>query len=497
MPSNWGDAGVLRLVHDDRDGRGRIVRREMLRLSIHSLFGLGCLPAFAGLGDVLGLKAKAVQGSELAARSRGFGQARSVIVIYASGGQSQLDTWDPKPHAPLDIRGAFQPIQTAIPGVIFGEHMPRLAALADRFAVIRSMSHQDLDHGSATYLALTGQYHRRLSSNPDPSPLDLPTLGSRLNRISPGGNFPYPALHINAPALVPIRVAPGQDAGLLGRDYDPLLIGDPTQGGLALPGLETVEELPVMRLDERHGLKATLDAYVGRLATRQPAQDLSHLYQQALEMLSSPRCRHAFDLQREPESLRDRYGRHRSGQSCLLARRLVEAGARYVNVIWNHSNRGQDERPDDTDVYGWDTHNDIFAALADHLMPRFDASVSTLLQDLEQRGLLKETLVVCMGEFGRAPRVAREPGFKGNAPGRKHWATVYSIMLAGAGVQPGKIVGASDRLGGEPVGERFGPWDVAATIFSALGIMPSSHFTDQLERPFPLSVGQPIEALYS
>lgn len=484
---------MLRVAYEDRCRDGRIVRRDLLRLGLGGLLGLSrwVIPSLAGI-----FPASAV-GAEVGSRSRGFGKARSVIMIYASGGQSQIDMWDPKPAAPLDIRGAFQAIQTPIPGVFLGEHMPRLAALADRYAIVRSMSHQDLDHGSATYLTLTGQYHRRLSSNPAPSPQDLPTLGARLNRIARGGTFPYPALHLNAPALVPILIAPGQDAGLLGRDYDPLLVGDPTAGDLALPGLETLAELPVMRLDRRYELKANLDSYVGRLASLQPAQDLNHLYGQALEMLSSPRCRQAFDLQQESPAMRDRYGRNRSGQACLLARRLVEAGARFVNVIWNHSNRGQDEQPNVTDVYGWDTHNDIFTALADHLLPRFDASLSTLLEDLQERGLLEQTLVVCLGEFGRAPRVAREPGFKGTAPGRKHWATVYSIMLAGAGVRPGTIVGASDRLGGEPVGERFGPWDVAATIFSALGIHPASHYTDLLERPFPLTVGRPIEALYS
>jgi hypothetical protein len=213
-------------------------------------------------------------------------------------------------------------------------------------------------------------------------------------------------------------------------------------------------------------------------------------------MLSSPQTRQAFDLDAEPAALRDRYGRHRSGQALLLARRLVEAGVPYINVIWNHSNRGQDDHPDDTDLYGWDTHNDIFDSLKERLLPRFDASFSALIEDLDQRGLLAETLVVCMGEFGRAPRVALEPKFAGATPGRKHWPTVYSIALAGAGVQRGAVIGASDRLGGEPITERYGPWDVAATIFHALGIDPAGHYTDPLGRPFPIATGRPIEELY-
>jgi hypothetical protein len=175
----------------------------------------------------------------------------------------------------------------------------------------------------------------------------------------------------------------------------------------------------------------------------------------------------------------------------------VEAGVPYINGIWNQSNRGQDAEPDDTDAYGWDTHNDIFDSLKNRLLPRFDESFSALLEDLDQRGLLDQTLVVCMGEFGRAPRVALEAKFAGASPGRKHWASVYSIVLAGAGVLRGAVVGASDRLGGEPITERYGPWDVAATMFHALGIDPRGHYTDSLGRPYSITTGRPIEALYA
>jgi len=213
-------------------------------------------------------------------------------------------------------------------------------------------------------------------------------------------------------------------------------------------------------------------------------------------MLASPRTREAFQLDAEPARLRDRYGRHRSGQALLLARRLAEAGVPYINVVWNHSNRGQDLLPDWTDAYGWDTHNDIFVSLRDHLLPRFDESFSALIEDLDARGMLADTLVVCIGEFGRAPRVALEPKFAGATPGRKHWPNVYSVVLAGAGVHRGAVVGASDRLGGEAVTERFGPWDVAATMFHALGIDPNTHFEDPTGRAFRVAAGRPIEVLY-
>jgi uncharacterized protein (DUF1501 family) len=181
----------------------------------------------------------------------------------------------------------------------------------------------------------------------------------------------------------------------------------------------------------------------------------------------------------------------------LLARRLLEAGVPLVTVIWNHSNRGQDRYPTDTAEYGWDTHNDIFESLKVHLCPRFDSTMATLLSDLDDRGLLDETLVVCMGEFGRAPKVAVEPNFAGSAPGRKHWAAAYSLLLAGAGVQRGAVVGRSDRLGAEVVTRRYAPWDIAATMFAALGIDPAGHYHDELDRPYPISIGRAIDEIYS
>jgi hypothetical protein len=234
-----------------------------------------------------------------------------------------------------------------------------------------------------------------------------------------------------------------------------------------------------------------------RRGSLQPAlRDMDTWYRQAYELLATRQCQEALDLRKEPIAVRERYGLHRSGQACLMARRLVEAGVPFINVIWNHSNRGQDKAPDQTDEYGWDTHNDIFDALKNHLLPRFDLSFSALLEDLEQRGLLETTLVVCMGEFGRAPKVALEPKFAGSTPGRKHWAAVYSIVLAGAGVARGGVVGASDRIAAYPKASAVGPWDVAATMFAALGIDPATHAIDATGRPFAITNGWPIREVY-
>ena len=467
-------------------------RREWLRIG-----GLA--------GIELALAGKCVSSSHAAPAGAsvipGFSRARSVILIYTSGGQSQLETWDPKPDAPAEIRGEFGAIPTIVPGTFIGEHLPRLARLADRYAIVRSVSHDDLDHGSASYVALTGHFHPNKSSNPPARPTDFPTYGAVLKRVRPEGRFPYSAVHVNGPALVPETIAPGQDAGFLGRDYDPLLLGDVSSGPIAVPCLDSLPELPFPRLTARQNLKSSLDEACRELErkgnfTSRQLQGMDNAYEQAFHLLSSPRSRQAFDLAAEPKKVRDRYGRHRPGQACLMARRLVEACVPLITVIWNHSNRGQDTNPQSTDAYGWDTHNDIFEALKDRLLPRFDEGFSALLEDLDERGLLDQTLVVCMGEFGRAPQVAVEKRFAGNSPGRKHWASVYSIVMAGAGITPGAVYGSSDRIAAQPQSNRVGPCDVAATMFSALGIDPAGHYQDAFGRPFPISNGQPISGLY-
>ena len=427
----------------------------------------------------------------------GFGKAKSVVVVYASGGQSHIDMWDPKPMAPDHIRGIFNPISTKVPGMQFTDLLPGMAAVADRIKLVRSMSHDDLDHGSATYLSLTGRYHQRISSNPPPHPSDMPTLGSILTRLNNEPRFVHDAIHINGPALVPFYAGPGQFGGLLGGAHDPFLIGDVTEGDTAIPGYDDSVELVPMRLQERLALKDTLDRQNSGLFANANSKRNARNYAKAMELLASKNVREAFDLSTEQESTRLSYGMNRSGQACLLARRMVEAGVPYINVIFNHSNRGQDREPQDTDWYGWDTHNDIFYALKEQLVPRFDKAVPALLLDLEQRGLLDQTLVVCMGEFGRAPLIAIEENFEGTNPGRKHWARAYSVFFAGAGVKGGGVVGSTDRTGGDVVSQRYGPWDIAAPVFNALGIDPHGHYLDPLARPFEISVGNPIRDLYS
>ncbi len=464
---------------DDPVPPGPLGRRAFLRLGAAAV---GTLP-LAWLGRA---RARPVAGSP------GFGRAKSVLVVFASGGQSQLDTWDPKPHAPEEIRGAFGTIPTAVPGLRFCEHLPRVARLANRFTVLRTVAHDDLDHGSAAYYTLTGVPHPQKSSNPKPRPTDYPTLGAVLTRVRPAGRLPHAAVTVNGPLLVPEVVGPGQNAGFLGRNCEPLLVGNVAEGPPAFQDVNE-PELPGERVNERRNLLHALEpATAGDPAAR--ALDTS--YEKAYALLSSPAGRRAFDLSHEPPALRERYGRHRSGQACLLGRRLVEAGVPWVTVFFNHTIRGQDKHPEATEWYGWDTHNDIFESLKVHLLPRFDRTFAALLEDMEARGLLDETLLVCLGEFGRAPRVALEPRFAGASPGRKHWAAVYSIVLAGAGIGRGGVVGSSDRIGAFPSSAPCGPPDVAATLFAALGIDPATHYTDLTDQPHPVSTGKPIAAVY-
>jgi Protein of unknown function (DUF1501) len=446
-------------------------RRELLRIG---------LPALLAAGTASGKS-----------KSNGFGKAKSVLVVFASGGQSQFETYDPKPDAPVEIRGAFGSIPTTVPGLRFSEHLPKLAKLANRFATLRSVSHDDVDHGSAIYVSLTGRFHARRSSNPDPSPNDFPNAGAIVKRVRPADRFPYTAIHVNGPLLIPEKIAPGLFGGFLGRGFDPHMVGDPTDARLLTGGLEDHADISPARLADRQSLLAGLDA------NRFPSlADRDGLAAEAFGVLKSPRARAAFDLAREPAAVRDRYGRHRAGQACLLARRLVEVGVPWVTAFFNANIRGQDDRPDDTEAYGWDTHNDIFDSMKSHLLPRFDATFSVLLDDLRARGLLETTLVVAMGEFGRAPKVAIEKNFAGSSPGRKHWAGCYSVLLAGAGVTPGAVYGSSDRIGAYPSDRPVSPLDLTATLYHALGIDPSGHFQDSTNRPSIISEGSPITGLW-
>ena len=440
-----------------------VTRREMLRVG-----GL----AFAGLAWSDLLRAQAPSSPAPLPRS-GEGRrarAKACIVIFNYGGPSHIDTFDLKPDAPAEIRGEFRPAPTNVPGVSIVEHLPRLARLADRYAIVRSVHHRDNDHAIGAYLALTGYSHPRndvLGIEFPMSPTDLPSMGSVLSKIRPADRPIFPYMTLGDLRHFGHNDSLGQGAGCLGRLYDPFTLPfmRRTDGELDLSSVRSV----MGQVDD------------DRLAhRRQLLERTSHadpFTRRAFELLAARGTRDAFDVAREPRGVRDLYGPSRFGQNCLLARRLVEAGVPFVTV-YSFGNRD------------WDTHGNNFNNLKNTLLPPTDHGVAGLLADLDNRGMLDDTLVVWMGDMGRTPRI------NGSA-GRDHWSFCYSVVLAGGGVRGGQVLGSSDRIAGYPATHQISPADIAATIYHSLGIDPRAHVTDQQGRPLVVSAGTPIAALLS
>jgi hypothetical protein len=458
-------------LHDDGfrlcDG---LTRRDWLRVGGLGLFGLSW-PAL--------LQARQRQADRP-------GPAKACILLYLSGGPPQHETWDPKPDAPKEIRGDFRPVASSVPGLRVCELMPRVARLAHRCCVLRAVSTADNAHSSSGYWMLTGQPYPRPNTecNP-PAGGDWPNLGAVVQRLRQGGT--------NLPAAITLPeqmisnaniVAVGQNAGFLGRGADPwLLTCDPSAPDFQVSGLGLPAEVPPLRLDGRRSLLQQVNRHLDAVDRGGAVARYDGQSRQAFDLLRSPRARRAFDLNQEPPGVRDRYGRHKFGQSVLLARRLVEAGVALVQVNWP---RERGDMASDSPV--WDTHSRNAERLRTALMPPMDQAYSALLEDLDQRGQLGETLVVWMGEFGRTPR------HNGNG-GRDHWGQVFSVALAGGGVRGGVVHGASDGIGAFPRDGRVLPHDLAATIFHCLGYRPDIEIHDLLGRPVPISRGEVLRQL--
>jgi hypothetical protein len=419
--------------------------------------------------------------------SGGAGRARNCIVLFMAGGPPHHDTWDPKPLAPVEIRGDIEPMSTVVPGVQVSELMPRTAQLMDRILVLRALSTGDNAHSASGYYMLTGHPHQPMNfenSRPGP-PNDHPNLGGIVRRLwDQPGQLPaavtLPELIVNNPNLT----WPGQDAGYLGRIADPwLLVCDPNSNQFQIPGLGLPADVPAFRFDERRALLGQVESFTRHLERTPSGQRLSIYQRQAFDLLQSSQVREAFDLDREPAYLRDRYGRSKFGQSVLLARRLIERGVRLVQVNWPRL-------PGDTGAADplWDTHQNNSRNLRERLMPTMDLAYSALLEDLQNRGLLDETLVVWVGEFGRTPRI-------NPSAGRDHWGAVFSGALAGGGVPGGAVYGASDRHGAEPVDGRVLPADLHTTILHLLGVSAGQEVFDHLNRPLPLLRGEVIRPI--
>jgi hypothetical protein len=442
----------------------------------------GCAALGLSLPELLRLREQA-SANYLA--SGNTGKAKSCIVLYCWGGMSHHETWDPKPLAPREVRGEFQPIATATPGTMVSEHIPHLARQTERLAIVRSIHHNSSAHGKGMYWNMTGHAppQATTATNIPPTPEDWPSLGAMISkfRAAPRGmprsvRLPYPLVDNGT-------LQAGEYGGWMGQQFDPIVIrtpgGKPFGGvsrSLGAAELNLSQEVDLTRLTRRNHLLANLEI---PLPPEPGIKQLLHFRQLASDMLLNPKVKVAFDLDNESPKTLERYGNHIGGRSMLLARRLSEAGVPLVTVCCAagdlNGSRGDH----------WDTHGDNFNRLKNTMLPSFDRPAATLLDDLADRGLLDHTLVVIMTEFGRTPKI------NGGA-GRDHYPGVYSVVLAGGGIQGGQVYGSSDRNGAHPHSGACKPNDLHATIFTAMGIPPHTMLYDSLNRPLSITDGRPL-----
>lgn len=417
---------------------------------------------------------------------------KSCLLLFQAGGVSQTDTFDMKPGCDETIRGEFSPIATNVPGMHVCEHLPLVARQMDKVCVVRSMQHRMLCHNPAIYSALAGREvgdSLAVSNRTFASFEDYPHFGSVVAKFRecPAGVPPFVALPYrlkNGPAP-----SPGQHAGFLGRAYDPFLVlRDPNAEGFGADELEFASDMNALRLTGRQTLLQSLDAQLKRIDESGSVESMSEYYRRAFSILSAPTIKQAFDLSQEDARLRDRYGRNVVGQSTLLGRRLVEAGVPFVTVYSPVAN---------IDDPSWDTHQNNFPRLKNQLLPPADLALATLLEDMHDRGLLAETLVIWAGEFGRTPQIGvKRSNNSNNATGRDHWPGCYTILLAGGGIPGGRYYGASDRIGWHPKENPVHVGDLAATAYDAFGIDPHRLMYDAQGRPQVLAEGEPVAAIF-
>jgi hypothetical protein len=456
-----------------------ILRREFIQVGFSGLLGLG-------LSDWLGARAGVLRAATGSRSRPAPNRAKSVILVFLTGGLSHLDSFDMKPDAPEGIRGDFHPIATKVPGIHVCEHLPGLAALADKLAIVRTMAHSFTNHLNATHEVLTGHPQPGAFFDKIASRDDYPCYAAAVDQLRPRRDGVPSGVTLPTFLMEGPLVWPGQHAGFLGPRHDPWQIRkDPNRTGFAFEGLALPTGLSVERLDRRKSLLDQMNVRPDVLAAHAKAagEPFADQVERAYTLLLSGKVARAFDMSREDPKLRDRYGRHMFGQSLLLARRLVETGVPIVQV-----NMGR--------VQTLDTHSANFQTLKQRLLPPLDRGVSALLNDLHVRGLLDETLVIITGEFGRTPRIGSSTGNVNSRDGRDHWAAVFSAAFAGAGVRGGQTIGQSDKTGAYPASPPYRPADLAATVYRALGIEPATQINDRLNRPSLLCSGQVIAPLY-
>jgi hypothetical protein len=453
--------------HQHRIG---LTRREALQVGYSGLLGVG-LPTAIG-----GRLARAATAGQPGASS--VKPPKSVLIVFLTGAASHHDTFDMKPEAPAEIRGEFRPIATLVAGLHICEHLPQLAARMDRVSLIRSLSHLDNNHLMSTHHVLTGAVQPGGFFDKVASRDDWPCYAGGLAAIRPRDDGIPSGVNLPTFLVEGPLTWPGQHAGFLGPKYDPWQItGDPNSAEFKVDALQLAPGIDVSRLAGRRSLLGELNRQQRALAGAAEATRMSNEQELAISMLTSSRLAEAFHLHREADATRDRYGRNTYGQSLLLARRLIEAGVPVVQANMGH-------------VQNWDSHGAIFPTLKDRLLPPLDRGVSALLDDLAASGLLDETLVLMLGEFGRTPRI--NPG-----AGRDHWGHCFFGVFAGAGVRAGQVIGKSDETAAYPVTKAYSPNDIGATVYHLLGVPPGTIARDRLNRPVPLNDGAVIDPLFS
>jgi len=468
-------------------------RRDVLRVGGSSMLGMG-------LGAMLQAQAQA---NPLSSGGPGWGKAKSIILVYLQGGPSHLDLWDPKENVPDNVKSVFKPIATKLPGVNVTEVLPNIANILDKTTLIRSMSYTPnglFNHTAAIYQMMTGYTTDKVSPSGQlepPSPKDFPNFGSNIIRLLPPKVPMLPFVMLPRPLQESNVVGKGGTAGFLGKAFDPYTLfpaGDDMDmdkmARIRVEDLEMRADVYGQRLERRAKLRDVINAGMPEVDRAVSHLKLNEYYDQALSLIASGRARDAFSLDQEPREVRDRYGRNTFGQSAMLARRLVEAGTRVVEVIW--------PKVANSDNHSWDVHSGLSARMKNQSAPMLDQGLSTLIADLDERGMLSETLVVAVGEFGRSPQRGISTSGNGNSDdGRDHWPYCYTALVAGAGVKRGYVHGESDATGSAPKKDAVHPGELLASIYHSFGIAPQTIVYNHLNQPRELIKTEAVSALFA
>jgi hypothetical protein len=472
-----------------------MTRRELLRVGGSALLGLS-------LADVLNIQQRAsADPAPNGNQGPGFGRAKSVILCYLQGGPSHLDLWDPKENCPERVQSPFQAINTCLPSTRVTELLPRLATTLDKTTLIRTMSYTPVglfNHTAAIYQMMTGYQADAVSPSGQlepPTPKDFPNFGCNISRLRPPTEPTLPFVMMPRPLQESNVVNKGGTAGFLGRAYDPYYLFPPgddmdmtKMDRVSVDDLQLRPEVSASRLARRGRLREQISAGMPGLERAVASYNLPTYYSAALNLVLSGRARAAFDLSQEPAAIRERYGRNTFGQCCLLARRLVEAGTRVVEVNW--------PKVANSDNHSWDVHVGLPERMRRQSAPMLDAGLSALITDLDDRGLLSETLVIAVGEFGRSPlRGVSTSGNNNDANGRDHWPYCYTGIIAGAGVRRGTVYGRSDATASAPLENPVHPKDLLATIYHSMGINPHTIMYNHLNQPRELVQGDVVQGI--